>query len=107
NFTLHGAESRGPSMNKRYPEKSAIIYTDIIETGESPKPGRRYIVEIERADGLRESTVKLLWRDDSGQLWLLPESNDPRYQSPIALNGNEGDTIRIVGRVTHSVQRED
>lgn len=106
NFTLYGAESSGHSMNQRYPEGSALIFTSMLETREKLDAGKRYIVEIERADGLREATVKQLWRDDTGKLWLLPESSDPRYQQPIALEGENGDTIRIVGRVRYAVQRE-
>ncbi|MFN3833757.1 MAG: helix-turn-helix domain-containing protein [Allorhizobium sp.] len=105
-LSLYGAETRGPSMNKRYPEGSALIYTSMMDTGEKPQIGKRYIIEIERPDGLREATVKTLWRDDSGVYWLLPESTDPRHQAPIALNGSDGDLIRIVGRVIYSVQRE-
>ncbi|MDX0426311.1 helix-turn-helix domain-containing protein [Sinorhizobium meliloti] len=106
-FSLYGAETAGPSMNKRYPEGSALIYTDINETGESPLVGKRYIIERERSDGLREATVKTLWKDESGKFWLLPESSDPRHQEPIDLSGGDGDIVRIVGRVIYSVQRED
>lgn len=106
-INLYGAETSGPSMNKRYPEGSALIYSSIIETGESPVPGRRYIVETERADGLREATVKTLYKDEGGKYWLLPESTDPRYQQPIDLSAGDGDMIRIVGRVLYAVQRED
>lgn len=105
-FGLFAVETRGPSMDKRYPEGTVVVFTDQIERGEPLVPGRRYIVERERADGLREATVKTLWRDAEGALWLLPESNDPRFQQPIPLAGEEGDTIRIVGRVVYAVQRE-
>lgn len=105
-LALYGAETRGPSMNRRYPEKSAIIYTDIIETGETPQVGKRYIVETDRRDGLREATVKTLWRDDNGELWLLPDSDDPRHRQPIPLAGEDGETVRIVGRVVYAVQRD-
>lgn len=104
--SLYGAETRGPSMDRRYPEGTAIVYTDMIETGEALIPGKRYIVERERADGLREATVKTLWVDDRGTYWLLPDSTDPRFQEPIPVNGQEGDTIRVVGRVRYAVQRE-
>lgn len=106
-YTLYGAEMKGPSMNKRYPEGSALVYTSLMETHESLAIGKRYIVEIERADGLREATVKTLWEDESGKAWLLPESNDPRHQAPIAIEGEEGDQVRVVGRVRFAVQRED
>ncbi|MBA1141737.1 LexA family transcriptional regulator [Mesorhizobium neociceri] len=105
-FTLHAAEVRGPSMNRRYPENTVLVFTDLIETGAALEPGRRYIVERERADGLREATVKKLWRDDAGKIWLLPESDDPRFQEPIPIDGGEDDTVRIVGRVVYAVSRE-
>lgn len=105
-YTLYGAENSGPSMNRRYPDGSALIFTSLVETREHLVPGKRYIIEIERSDGLREATVKQLWKDDGGKLWLLPESTDPRYQQPIPLEGSDGDMIRIVGRIRYAVQRE-
>ena len=104
---LYGAEVRGPSMNRRYPEGTALVFTDVIETGEDITVGKRYIVERERPDGMRETTVKLLWQDDAGRYWLLPESTDPRFQQPIALEGEDGETVRILGRVRYAVARED
>lgn len=105
-LTLHAAELRGPSMNKRWPEGTALIFADAIQSGEDFIIGKRYIIERQRTDGLREATVKKLWRDDEGKLWLLPESTDPRFQEPISVEGNEDDTIRIVGRVRYAVSRE-
>lgn len=106
-FDLFGAETKGPSMNRRYPEGTVVICTKMIETREDIQPGKRYIVERERPDGMREATVKLLWLDDSGKFWLLPESDDPRYQEPIAVDEIDDATVTIVGRVRYSVQRED
>jgi transcriptional regulator with XRE-family HTH domain len=105
-YTLYAAEIRGPSMNRKWDEGTTVVFTDAIETHEEIEIGKRYIVERERADGLREATVKKLWRDDAGKIWLLPESDDPRFQQPIALDGDEDDTIRIVGRVRYAVSRE-
>ncbi|RUV17875.1 MAG: helix-turn-helix domain-containing protein [Mesorhizobium sp.] len=105
-FGLHAAETRGPSMNKRYPEKTVLVFTDLIETGAQLELGRRYIVERERADGMREATVKTLWRDDGGKIWLLPESDDPRFQEPIPIDGGEDDNVRVVGRVVYAVSKE-
>lgn len=105
-YSLYAAETRGPSMDKRYPEGTILVFTNIVETHEDLIPGKRYVVERERSDGKREATVKLLWLDDKGNPWLLPESTDPRFQEPIPINGDEGDTIRIIGRVRFSVSRE-
>lgn len=104
---LYAGEIRGPSMNKRYPERTVAVFTHLADSGEQLTVGKRYVVERERADGLREATVKALWRDDGGRMWLIPESDDPRFQEPIPLEGGENDTVRVLGRVRYSVQRED
>lgn len=104
--SLYAGETKGPSMDRRYPEGTVIVFTSIIETHEPIIPGKRYVVARERADGMVETTVKTLWQDEAGHLWLLPESNDPRFQEPIPVNGNEEETIRIIGRVRFAVSRE-
>jgi transcriptional regulator with XRE-family HTH domain len=105
-YSLLGVETRGNSMNRKYPEGTVLIYTNAIETMEKMRPGRRYIVERKRADGLVEVTVKLLWLDNQGKPWLLPESTDPLHQAPIPLTGDEDDEIRVVGQVRFSISRE-
>ena len=105
-YSLYAAEARGPSMNRRYPEGTVLIFTSAIETMEDVELGRRYIVERESTDGLREATVKTLHKDENGKHWLIPESTDPLHQQPIELDGHEGVTIRIVGRVRYAVSRE-
>ncbi|MGN6775848.1 S24 family peptidase [Rhizobium sp.] len=105
---LYAAETRGPSMNKRYPERTVIVFNDVQETGEDPMPGKRYVVERRRASGEAEHTVKTLFLDADGKHWLMPESDDPRYQAPISIEeGTEdGDLVVILGRVVFSVTRE-
>jgi len=107
-FQLYGAETRGPSMNRRWPEKTVVVFTNVMETEESLTPGKRYIVQRERADGLKEHTVKLLYQDEKGKFWLVPESTDPLFQQPISVEEGsyEGDTVAIIGRVHYSVARE-
>lgn len=105
-FSLYAVEVRGPSMNRRYVDGTALVYTDMVETGEDLEPGKRYIVERERSDGDREATVKTLTSDEDGNLWLMPKSTDPRFQEPIDLSHVEGETIRILGRVHFAVTRE-
>lgn len=105
---LYAAETRGPSMNKRYPERTVIVFNDVQETMEDPAPGKRYVVERRRPGGEAEHTVKLLHADSEGKLWLMPESDDPRHQSPISIEEGTGDedTVIILGRVVFSVTRE-
>lgn len=104
---LTGVETRGPSMNRRYPEGTVLVYANIFDTRERLANGKRYIVERVRADGLRETTVKQLVLTETGEAWMMPESTDPHHQQPIPINGGEGDEIRVLGRVVYSVQREE
>lgn len=104
---LFGAETRGPSMNRRYPERTVLIHTSLPLTREPLEVGKRYIVERERSDGTRETTVKTLFRDEEGKHWLMPESTDPRFQAPIAVDDEIDSIVRVIGRVLYSVQRED
>lgn len=106
-FRLYACETRGPSMNRRWPEKTVVVFTDAQETLEEPIAGKRYVVEKTRADGRSEHTVKLLHIDEDGQFWLVPESTDPRFQAPVRVNGDDDtETVRIVGRVHFAVTRE-
>lgn len=105
---LYAAEARGPSMNRRWPEGTVLIFSNIAETQESPIPGKRYIVERRRRGGEAEHTVKLLYKDPDGKHWLMPESDDPRYQTPISIDDglDEEDEVTILGRVRYAVTRE-
>lgn len=105
-FKLYGAEMRGASMDKWRPEGTIVVFTDQVEIGEEPRVDSRYVVERTNSAGEHECTVKKLWQDEDGVVWLLPESSDPRFQEPIQVTGDEGDTVRILGRVTYSVSRE-
>lgn len=106
---LFAAETRGPSMNRRWPEGTVVVFTNVIETEESPQIGKRYVVERRRANGDLEHTVKLLHQDADGRYWLVPESTDPVFQQPIPVDEDSqgGDfEVRIVGRVRYAVTRE-
>ncbi|MCP4070785.1 MAG: phage repressor [Hyphomicrobiales bacterium] len=106
NVSLYGAETRGPSMNKIYEEGTVLVYDNIHETQEELISGKRYIIERVDAGDDRECTVKTLHRDPEGAYWLVPESDDPRFQEPLRVNGDEGETIRIIGRVRYRVSEE-
>lgn len=106
-YTLYAAETRGPSMNRRWPEGTVVVFTNAAETMESPVVGKRYVVE-RRRHGEAEHTVKLLHQDEGGKLWLVPESSDPLHQQPIPVEDGdeEEDQVIIIGRVWYSVARE-
>jgi phage repressor protein C with HTH and peptisase S24 domain len=107
-FRFFGAEARGTSMNRRYQEGTVLVFVNVEETRESPIPGKRYIVERRRVSGESEHTVKLLHQDRDGKLWLMPESDDPRFQAAISFDEgtHDGDMVVIIGRVIAAVTRE-
>lgn len=107
-FKLMAAETKGPSMNRRYPERTILVFNDVHETRETPVAGKRYIVERTRPGGETEHTVKLLHIDADGKFWLIPESDDPRFQAAIPVDEGaiDGDIVAIIGRVCFSVTRE-
>ncbi len=105
---LYAAEARGPSMNKRYPERTVLVFNNVQEAMEEPIVGKRYVVERRRASGEMEHTVKLLHEDAQGNWWLMPESDDPRFQAPISVEDGTDteDSVTIIGRVIFAVTRE-
>lgn len=108
NLRLYGAELRGTSMNKRYADKTVVVFNSIAESYEDPIPGKRYVIERKRTSGEMEHTVKLLHADTDGKFWLMPESDDPKYQGAISIEDGTGDEdeVVIVGRVLFAVTRE-
>lgn len=108
-YTLYAAELRGTSMNRRWSEGTVVVFTNVMETQEEPVVGKRYVVERRRLGGDAEFTAKKLVRDQDGKHWLMPESDDPRYQSPISIEegtGSDEDIVTIHGRIWYSVNRE-
>jgi len=106
-FRLFAAETRGPSMNRKWAEKTVVVFTNVEETMEAPVAGKRYVVERQKPGEGAEHTVKLLHQDAEGRFWLMPESDDPRFQAPISMDdGIDGETISVIGRVHFSVARE-
>lgn len=105
-LSLYAAEISGDSMNKRYEEGSIIVFTNQIETDEDFIPGKRYVFERTR-NGETEFTVKKLHRDQEGDYWLLPETDDPFLQEAVAVNQTpENEELRIVGRVVYAITPE-
>lgn len=104
-YPLLAVETKGESMNKKYPEGTVLVYSSAVHTHEDLKPGKRYIVERQRADGDYEATVKTLFVDNAGKSWLVPESTDPTFES-ISLENHGDDHIRIIGQVRYAVTRE-
>lgn len=78
---------RGTSLNRIAPEGSMLICVDLA-SGSEVQEGNLVIVERSRSGDLLEVTAKRVRRKpDCYELW--PESNDPKWQQPIVLNGHD------------------
>lgn len=103
-LSLYAGEIGGESMNLRYKPGSVVV---LSPRASDMVPGRRYHVRRTRPDGTTEETIKTLARDERGHYWLKPESSDPEHQEWISLEGSDGVTVELLGRVRYVVQRED
>lgn len=105
---LYAAEVRGESMNARYQNGSVVVFSKITGSAYGEiVDGRRYHIRLTRPDGTVEDTVKTLVRDAKGAYWLKPESDDPRFQEWLPLDGPPGCTVELLGRARFAVQREE
>lgn len=100
---VYAAEVVGQSMNRVYPEGTVAIIERRYDDLRTLEPNRRYHVERIRADGAVESTLKRVIRRADGSTWLVPESDDPEFQSAIPLREGAGEAINIAGRVVCAI----
>lgn len=103
-----GLVARGASMDQMYPDGTILDCVSIDVFNGQVENGQRVIVERIRTDGEIEATVKEFMKADDGRVWLIPRSNNPEFQAPIALDepGPDIAEIRIVGVVVGSYRRE-
>jgi SOS-response transcriptional repressor LexA len=101
--SIYAAEISGESMNRIFPNGTVVVLERRFDDLVSLVPNRRYHVERIRADGAVESTLKTVRRRADGSVWLVPESDDPEFQTAIPLKGAPGETINIAGRVICAV----
>lgn len=97
-----GVEVEGLSMNEFYQPGDVLDCISIFSGGAKPKPGDHVIVERERADGLRELTVKEFQTDGERQI-LVPRSTRPDFK-PIDYPGpnpetSNGERIQVIAFV--------
>lgn len=89
---------RGTSMNRIVQDGAYIVCVSWAQLGRNPRDRDLVVVE-RRRDGLVETTVKRITLQNK-KIILLPDSDDPRWQSPIELEGGlENDEIAITALV--------
>lgn len=105
-MSLYGGELIGNSMNLRYPPSSILVLSRLENRPNEVEPGRRYHVEVERANGETEQSIRKLVKDGLGRFWLAPESSEPEFTA-VPLDGETGLKVRLIGRVRFTVIREE
>lgn len=97
---------RGTSINRIAPDGSFLVCLDVM-SGVEVQERDVVIVERIRDDGsLREVTAKRLIRQD-GSLALMPESDDPLWQTVITIGSDPYQAeaeVRIVAKVKHVIR---
>ncbi|ODN69213.1 S24 family peptidase [Methylobrevis pamukkalensis] len=88
-WPLYGAIVRGESMNQVYPAGTIVVLMRKHDGARDLVPGKRYHIDRAKPDGTRESTIKTVKIRREGEVWLVPESDDPAFQAAIPLNGGE------------------
>ncbi|MCB2107002.1 MAG: helix-turn-helix domain-containing protein [Rhodobacteraceae bacterium] len=101
---LYAREVEGDSMNKLYPHGSIVILSRMTQRPGEIMVGKRYHVRRTRGD-LREDTIKTLVRSANGEYWLQPESDSPEFAA-FRLEGEEGTTVELRGRVRYAITIE-
>ena len=99
-YPIYGIKVVGESMNLRFPPDSILECVKYIDLGREPRNGEYVVVHRRNMSGLYECTVKKYTVDQSGRVWLMPESTRPEHQRPLPLTPNgEDDQIVVVARV--------
>lgn len=95
----------GESLNRIAAPGDSLVCVDVVKSGAAVRDGDLVIVRRTSADGGRhEYTAKRYRVDARGVAVLWPESNDPRYQTPLPVDGADGETIEITGKVLFIVR---
>lgn len=102
-MTLYAAEVRGESMNRIYPEGSIVVMRRQIDGPRDLVQGKRYHIERQRKDGTSENTLKTVTIGKNGKVWLVPESTDPEFQTPLEATSTPEFYISFVGRVVQAI----
>lgn len=95
----YGLLVRGPSMNDIIEDGDYAHVVDWSDIGKPLENGDIVVVVRERA-GLRETSLKQIQMDATGNVTLCPRSSDPAFQAPLALDaeGNTDDShVTIAG----------
>ena len=93
----------GSSVDRIAPHGSYAIGVRYIDLRREPRHGELAVIE-RRRNGIAEHTLKRICYE-GGDIKLLPESNDPRFQEPVWLKSNaqDGEEVEATHLIIHVV----
>ena len=90
---------RGNSINRLAHDGDRIRCVSMEASGRDFRDGDLVVVRRRRG-ALEETTVKRVIRSQ-GEWILMPESNDPRWQQPISLTGDDDTEVTVAARALY------
>jgi SOS-response transcriptional repressor LexA len=99
---LYALKVIGPSMNRYAPDGSHVVCLRYGGGPQRMQQGKIVHVQRERYGEFEWTLKQVRWHDGKAYLW--PDSDDPAYQDPIALDGRNPDVnITLLGIVVKIV----
>lgn len=86
---------RGTSINRQAKNGDLVLCLDAFAAPRDFQHGDWVVAERTDAAGRKETTVKRVHGNRYSGFDLRPDSDDPAFQSPIAIGKNDGETVEI------------
>ena len=96
---------RGTSINRQAREGDLVLCLDAHEAPRDFQNGDWVVAERVDADGRRETTVKKVVGNRHIGFSLLPDSDDPAFQTPIKLGKTDGETVEVKAFVLEFIRQ--
>lgn len=98
---------RGTSINRVVPDGFRLRVLNLQKTGGEAPNGELVIVQRTRDQGqIVETSAKRLRRLPNGAVELWPDSDDPRWQTPLRLGEDpDREVVEVVGWVLYAYQK--
>lgn len=86
---------RGNSINRQARDGDLVLCLDIHAAPRDFKDGDWVIIERVDSSQRIETTVKRVFSDRGNGYLLMPDSDDPNFQSPIRIGKHDGEEVRV------------
>lgn len=96
---------RGTSINRQAKDGDLVLCLDIHAAPRDFRPGDWVIAERVGHDSRVETTVKKVAGDRARGFYLMPDSDDPRFQEPINIGKTDGEFVTVKAYVIEFIKK--